>query len=139
MEDHRIGELLRELPRERARSGFTVRVLERLDAGEAGRPALHWRPVAAFAAAALAAVAIPAGILMDRTADRKAIQAAEARQILEEIRAEHSRLAAELEGLAEPPVLYLGGDENVDFVLDLRRVPEAQGEIRPAAYTDQTF
>jgi hypothetical protein len=139
MEDHRIGDLLRELPRERARSGFTVRVLERLDAGGAGRPTLLWRSVAVFAAAAFAAVAIPAGILMDRAADRKGVQAAEARQILEEIRAEHSRIEAELEGLAEPPVLYLGGDENVDFVLDLRRVPEAQGEIRPAAYTDQTF
>ena len=43
------------------------------------------------------------------------------------------------EELAEPPVLYLGGDENVDFVLDLRRVPEARGAVRPAAYTDQTF
>lgn len=139
MEDHRIGDLLRELPRERARSGFTVRVLERLDAGEAGRPASLWRPVAVFAAAAFAAVTIPAGILMDRAADRKAIQAAEARQILEEIRAEHGRLEAELEGLAEPPVLYLGGDENVDFVLDLRRVPEANGEVRPAAYTEQRF
>lgn len=136
MEDHRIGDLLRELPRERARSGFTVRVLERLDAGEAGRPAFLWRPVAVLAAAAFAAVAIPAGILMDQAADRKA---AEARQILEEIRAEHSRLERQLEGLAQPPVIYLGGDENVDFVLDLRRVPEAGGEVRPAAYTDQTF
>lgn len=139
MEDHRIGDLLRELPREQARNGFTARVLHRLDAEGAGRPAFLWRPVAVFAAAALAAVAIPAGILMDRAADRKAIQAAEARQILEEIRAEHGRLEAELEGLVEPPVLYLGGDENVDFVLDLRRVPEAQGEVRPAAYADQTF
>jgi len=32
MEDHRIGDLLRELPRERASNGFTARVLERLDA-----------------------------------------------------------------------------------------------------------
>lgn len=139
MEDHRIGDLLRELPREQARNGFTARVLHRLDAEGAGWPALLWRPVAVFAAAALAAVAIPAGILIDRTADRKTTQAAEARQILEEIRAEHSRLEQELEGLSEPPVLYLGGDENVDFVLDLRRVPEAQGEVRPAGYTNQTF
>jgi hypothetical protein len=137
MEDHRIGELLRELPRERARNGFTARVLERLDAGEAGRPALFWRPVAAFAAAILAAVAIPAGLLMDRAADRERIRAAEARQILEEIRAEHGRLERELEEISEPPVLYLGGDENVDFVLDLRRVPESG--TRPAAYTNQTF
>jgi hypothetical protein len=138
MEDHRIGELLRELPRERARNGFTARVLQRLDAEEAGRPVLRWRPAAAFAAAVLAAVAIPAGLLMDRAADRERSRAAEARQILEEIRAEHGRLERELEDLSEEtPVIYLGGDENVDFVLDLRRVPEAG--TRPAAYTNPTF
>jgi anti-sigma factor RsiW len=137
MEDHRIGDLLRELPRERARSGFTARVLGRLDAGGAGRPALRRRPAAALAAAALAAVAIPAGLLVEEAADRR--KAAEARRMLEEIRAEHSRLASELEELSEPPVIYLGGDENVDFVLDLRRVPEAGGEVRPATYADQTF
>lgn len=135
MEDHRIGDLLRELPRERARTGFTARVLQRLDAG-AGRPARRRRPVTALAAAALAAIVISAGILADRAADRRA---AEARQILEQIRAEHGRLERELEKLSEPPVIYLGGDENVDFVLDLRQVPEAGGEVRPAAYADQTF
>ncbi|MFP5285926.1 MAG: hypothetical protein ACLGI9_09340 [Thermoanaerobaculia bacterium] len=128
---------MRELPRERARNGFTARVLERLDAREAGRPVLRWRPVATFAAAALAAMAIPAGILMDRAADRERLRTAEARQILEEIRAEHGRLERELEEMSEPPVLYLGGDENVDFVLDLRRVPDSG--TRPAAYTNQTF
>ena len=49
MEDHSVGPLLRELPRERAREGFTARVLARLDA-PAPKP---WRqPRLVFAAAA---------------------------------------------------------------------------------------
>lgn len=136
MEDHRIGELLRELPRERARTGFTARVVRKLDAPEAGRPALRWRPVAALTAALFAAAALSSGLLHERA---ESVRAAEARQLLEEIRAEHGRLAREVEEMSEPPVIYLGGDEDVDFVVDLSRVPEAGGEIRPAAYQNQTF
>lgn len=137
MEDHRIGELLRELPRERARTGFTARVVRKLDAPEAGRPALRWRPAAALTAALLLAVALSAGLLHERKAE--SVRTAEAKQLLEEIRAEHGRLAREVEEITEPPVIYLGGDEDVDFVVDLSRVPEAGGEIQPAAYQNQTF
>lgn len=136
MEDHRIGELLRELPRERARTGFTARVVRSLDAPEAGRPALRWRPAAALTAALLAAAALSAGLLERRA---ESVRAAEARQLLEEIRAEHGRLAREVEEISEPPVIYLGGDEDVDFVVDLSRVPEAGGAVQAAAYSNQTF
>lgn len=137
MEDHRIGELLRGLPRERARTGFTARVVRNLDAPEAGRPALRWRPAAALTAVLLVAVALSAGLLHARKAE--SVRTAEARQILEEIRAEHGRLAREVEEMSEPPVIYLGGTEDVDFVVDLSRVPETDGGIQPAAYQNQTF
>jgi len=137
VEDHRIGELLRELPRERARTGFTARVVRNLDAPEAGRPVLRWRPVAALTAALLVAVALSAGLLQARKAE--SVRTAEARQLLEEIRAEHGRLAREVEEMSEPPVIYLGGTEDVDFVVDLSQVPETEGGDRPAAYQNQTF
>jgi hypothetical protein len=136
VEDQQIGELLRELPRERARTGFTARVVQKLDAREAGRPALRWRPVAALTAALLVAAALSAGLLQKRQAET--VRTAEARQLLEEIRAEHGRLAREVEEISEPPVIYLGGDEDVDFVVDLSQVPEA-GAVQPAAYQNQTF
>jgi len=129
MEDHRIGDLLRELPRERARAGFTPRVLERLDSRGTGRPALSWRPAAVLAAMALA-VAIPIGIRYEQHERSER----EAERILHELRAEHGRLEQELQEISEP-VLYLGGDEDVDLVLDLSRVPEA-GQAAPAAYHD---
>ena len=137
MEDHRIGELLRELPREHARTGFTARVIRNLDAPETGRPVVRWRPVAALTAALLVAVALSAGLLQARKAE--SVRAAEARQLLEEIRAEHGRLAREVEEMSEPPVIYLGGTEDVDFVVDLSQVPETEGGVRPAAYQNQTF
>lgn len=97
-------------------------------------------PAGATAAViAAAAVAISAGVLLDRPAgSHQAIEPAEARQILQELRAEHGRLERELHELSEPPVLYLGGDEDVDLVLDLRNVHDAEGVV-PAAFHSQTF
>lgn len=137
MEDHRLGDLLRELPREHARPGFTARVLNRLDAPADRR--LQWVPRVALAAAAIAAVTISAGVLMDRPAGSgQAIETAEAQRILRELRAEHGRLERELHEMSEPPVLYLGGNEDVDLVLDLRNVHDAEGVV-PAAFHNQTF
>ena len=91
------------------------------------------------AVVAAAAVVISAGVLMDRQpGSRQAIQPAEARQILQELRAEHGRLERELQTLSEPPVMYLGGNEDVDLVLDLRNVHDAEGVV-PAAFHNQTF
>jgi hypothetical protein len=129
MEDQRIGDLLRELPRERARPGFTSRVLAAALDSET-RTAPGWRPV--LAAAAIAAVAVSAGFLAERQASR----AEDTERLLRELRAEHGRLEEEFQELAEPPVLYLGGyrvgDGEVDYVLDLSRVPD--GVTIPASY-----
>lgn len=141
MEDHRLGDLLRELPREQARPGFTARVLERLNLPgqapeRARRPRRPFRLALAGAVAAAIVTTISAGILMDRRAE--SIQAAEARRLLQEIRAEHGRLEQEIQELSQPPVVYIGGNEDVDLVLDLGKVSGAEGAM-PAAYHGETF
>jgi hypothetical protein len=140
MEDHRLGDLLRELPREQAHPGFTARVLERLalpvQAPERARPRRTFRLALAGAAAAAVLTAVGAGVLMDRRAE--SIEAAEARQRLQEIRAEHGRLEQEVQELSQPPVVYIGGNEDVDLVLDLGKVSGSEGAT-PAAYHGETF
>ena len=124
MEDHGVGPLLRELPRERAREGFTARVMARLDAPPEPKPWLQPRLV--LATAALAAVAASAGILQVHAGRQEALRTAEARKVLRELRSEHDSLKQELQTLSQPPVVYLGGDEEVDLVVDLSRVRSAR-------------
>ncbi|MEA2601711.1 MAG: hypothetical protein QOF89_2703 [Acidobacteriota bacterium] len=137
MEDDRtrqIVALLSELPREQARPGFTARVLERLDA--APRTTTHrwsFRFALATAAATLVVIAISAGVLTREPRDT-----GRAQQALREIRAEHGRLEQELREISAPPVVYLGGDESVDLVLDLGKVRDPK-VVTPAAYHEETF
>jgi hypothetical protein len=133
MEDHRLGDLLRELPSESARPGFTTRVLQRLDAPERRRSMPRF---ALAGALAMAVLTVTTGVLVD--ARRDALEAVRARQALQEIRAEHGRLEREVQELSQPPVVYLGGNENVDLVLDLGKVGETEG-AKLAAYHDETF
>lgn len=123
MEDHSVGPLLRELLREHAREGFTARVLARLDAPE---PKPWLQPRLVFAAAALGAVMASAGILQVHAGRQEALRTAEARKVLRELRSEHDSLKQELQTLSQPPVVYLGGDEEVDLVVDLSRVQSAR-------------
>ena len=145
MEDPRsrqIIDLLGALPQEHARPGFTANVLEQLDAKphRITRWSFRLAPaMAATAAAALLAVAISAGALIEWQG--KARQHREAVQALRELRAEHGRLEAELEEMSEPPVVYLGGDEKADYVLDLGKVRGAEvvTSATPTAYHIDTF
>jgi len=133
MEDHRLGDLLRELPREQARPGFTALVLYRLDAPARRRSI----PRLALATALTAVLAVTAGLLID--ARRDALANARAERALAEIRAEHARLEREVRELSDPPsVVYLGGNEDVDLVLDLGKVRGSEGAT-PAAYHGETF
>ena len=134
MEDHRLGDLLRELPREHARPGFTARVIAKLDSPERA-PRRSFR-FALAGAMGMVAIAISTGVLMDHRAE--SIQATEARRMLEEIRAEHGRLEQEIHELSQPPLVYIGGNEDVDLVLDLGQVSESEG-AKPAAYRVETF
>ena len=140
MEDHRLGDLLRELPREQARPGFTARVLERLDLlGQAperiSRPRRTFRFALAGATAAAILAVVSTGVVMDRQAQ---VRKDEARRILQEIRAEHGRLEQEIHELSQPPVVYIGGNEDVDLVLDLGKVSGSEGAT-PATYHGETF
>ena len=133
MEDHRLGDLLRELPREQARPGFTARVLHRLDTPARRRSI----PRLALATALTVVLAVTAGLLID--ARRDALANARAERALAEIRAEHARLEREVQELSDPPsVVYLGGNEDVDLVLDLGKVRGSEGAT-PAAYHGETF
>ena len=135
MEDQRLGDLLRELPRERARPGFTARVLHRLDA-----PERHVRPRLVLAAAVAALLlAVSAGFLKDRLAgSREPIATAKAQQILRELRAQHEQLERDLYQMSQPRRVYVGGTEDVDFVLDVSQVRGAGGAT-PAIYHDDTY
>jgi hypothetical protein len=143
MEDQQLGRLLRELPRERAGDGFTARVLAHLDAPPSGKTVGRARRQGPWvlATAALFALIVSVAVL-----DRPATQARDlrnARQALVDIRNEHERIEQELRQLqqmhgqdpAEPQVVYLGGDESMDLVVDLGRTPEGPA---PVAY-DETF
>lgn len=134
-----VADLLRELPPEHARPGFTARVLAELDAEPRRGPRWSFRLAPALAVAALLAIAISAGTLIEwRGGDQKHREAVQA---LKELREEHGRLEAELHEMSEPPVVYLGGDEKVDYVLDLGKVGNAEvvSSATPAAYHVDTF
>ena len=134
MEDHRLGDLLRELPREQARPGFTARVLNRLEAPARRRSI----PRLALATALAVVLTVATGFLIE--ARRDALASSRAEKALAEIRAEHARLEREVQDLSEqqPSVVYLGGNEDVDLVLDLGKVRGSEGAT-PAAYHGETF
>ena len=122
MEDHNLGRLLRELPREQARAGFTARVLANLDAKP--EPRTRRTPRMVLATAALVAAVASAGILQLRADRHEELRKAEARKVLQELRSEHESLERELRTLSDP-VVYVGGNEDVDLVVDLSRVQNA--------------
>ncbi len=116
-----LDELLQDLPRVQVSDEFTGRVL----AGLAGRPKRATGPGAVgwAVAAALLLIALLVGgrqIEQQHAAGERANRAAE-------LRSEHQRLrqdVARLRSLAEEerPVIYLGGTDQIDLVLDLASV-----------------
>lgn len=136
MEDQHLERLLRELPREKARQGFTPRVLARLDRAPAPRGWPQWSRRLATATAAVVMLAGSALGLVhyERVEAQRAARQARAQQLLRELRAEHGQIKRELESLPAPPVVYLGGNEDMDLVVDLRRVREVDG-VQPATYS----
>ncbi len=122
MADDRLTDSLRKLPPDPASAGFTGRVLARLDERPARRPR-RLALAGALAAVLVAAVALTAGWQGWR--ERTAAEAE--RRLLAELQAEHQLLMREwneLRAARQPePVLYLGGNDNLDVVLDLRRIP----------------
>lgn len=82
------------------------------------------------------AVKPPAAVSPAAASDRRTETVAR----LEELRREHTRLVRDLRGLREladgSQVIYIGGDESLDFVLDLQtEMPPAGGpDVRPATH-----
>ncbi len=130
MNDQSLRRLLRGLPGERAREGFTDRVLAGLNEGGRPAPRPRWQPRLAIAAAALAATVAAAGLVQLRMDQKQEMRQAEARRVLAELRAEHRQIERELRSLSEPRV-YLGGDESVDLVVDLSQV---HSQVHSASY-----
>ena len=139
MNDDRIRELLRELPGAHASPDFTARVMERLD-----QPARRPTSVGRRLAWAAAAVAVIAAVSVGAWRIEQIRAEAEARAELTALRTETNELADELRRLREQtaaasPVVYLGGDDQIDLVWDFRRsaargVPAPdQPAARPAA------
>ncbi|MHB0972437.1 MAG: hypothetical protein ACYC7A_09670 [Thermoanaerobaculia bacterium] len=126
MNDDRLRDVLAALPRDAASEGFTAATLERLRARQARR-----RRFPLVAAASLT-LALAGGALAVR-------QIGEIREAerLEQLRAERAAIAAELEELkrltAEPPVVYLGGNDQVDVVLD---VSQPASDAVPVSWRD---
>ena len=117
-----LREALRGLPAATPSTAFTTRVLARLDRP----PRPRRRPIPAWVTAA-ATMAVLVASLWGVAVGRQAWQQQRRREAL---RAESAALARELaalhEEVAEPaPVLYLGGNEQVDVVLDVSALPIA--------------
>lgn len=127
MKDGRMDDLLRSLPQERAGESFTSQVMGKLDEAPRRKPLV----VAVALVVVLSAVA---GILI--------YQQAEKAKLLEQIamlRAEYQALSLELQqetGIR--PVVYLGGDGQRDYVLDMNKFMQLRKESSkgiPIRYT----
>ena len=132
--DRDLDRLLAELPRQSASPGFAGRVLDGLE--ESAPRRIRHRSLLTAAAVLAAALAV-AVWLLPQTAPERSL--AETRALREE----HRLLMEELESLKASiqesqtaPVLYLGGNEHLDLVLDLGPVWQGQpaAGTRPAVY-----
>jgi hypothetical protein len=135
MDDDKLSHALRSLPRTAARPGFTDAVRRRIEAdspsGRRVRGPAHW-PVRA----ALAAVCLLLLVLGGREGYHHH-QRQQTMARLAKLEAERQALVAELESLHRQmdmaqPVVYLGGNNELDLVLDLAELQRAG--YRPADF-----
>jgi hypothetical protein len=116
-----LDKLMQGLPRVQASDGFTDRVLAGLERHP--RRATRSGAVGWAAAAALLLVALIVGGLrveQQQTAGERASRAAELRSEHESLQRDLARLKSQAE--QERPVVYLGGTDQIDLVLDLTSV-----------------
>ncbi len=130
LDDRELRRLLRGLPTVAPRAEFRERV-ERAATNRTVTPARHPRSWSWLAAAALALMLVGAASWRWSEVQQDREQQAE----IEALRQESDRLAREIHRLRQSadaaPVVYLGGTEDVDYVIDLARLP-ASGQIRTA-------
>ena len=111
-----LDELLRTMPRERAPQGFARDVVMRLDRPRPRPPV--WRLAAAGAVAA--ALVIGSATWLSHSANQRTLRAE-----ITALRDQHQQLESQLaelrQRLTEPKVV-VGGNDHVDYVLDLERL-----------------
>jgi len=124
----RLDDVLRRAPKTGASADFTSRVMGRI--GEKTRPARFaaWRP--ALTAAALVIVSILSGIAYENHRQEQRLEAlrVEARQIEAEIEA----IRKQSEKSSE---VYLGGNANREYVLDLRDLTAPSSQTQTVSHS----
>ena len=140
LHNDQIQDGLGELPRYRASPGFTDGAMRRLEARSA-RP-LYRRPATGWLMATT--VALIAGLWMGTYLRQQNSAKSAYKQRLHALRAEYQQIQSEVDTLRKdasdsPAVVYLGGNEQIDLVLDLADLGAYEtssifGQIRPANY-----
>ncbi len=134
MNDQQLSEILRSLPKERADEDFTAKLLTRLEASPPATSSTVTRY--RFAVAACLCLILLGGGLVGawhwQRLDTKRQTLAE----LDALRSEQRTLERELAELValtrSEPIVYLGGSEEVDLVIDLANLARRQYPTRPA-------
>lgn len=125
--DARLDEALKSLPRETAGVGFTTRVVAHLDdRPRTSHRARVWPALIAVSAALLVALVVGREWWHQRQLQESLDRIATLRQeqqALEQELLHLRRLAAD-----SRPMLHLGGDREVDWVLDLQRLQQGESE-----------
>lgn len=136
--DDRLHELLQALPRERAGRDFTAKVMRRLAESPPASPSAtgtllpfpaQRRRLPGWSGWLVAAAALLlVGLGLREWQHQRELE--ESMRRIAELRGQFQELASELKALREEaaarPVVYLGGNENVDLVLDLGHLAEAR-------------
>lgn len=129
MNDEPVRKLLQDLPREKASKGFTEQVMSRLDER---KPPLWGVPRLAIVGGLVMVFAVWFGVSQWQSQQDAQVDAR-----IQTLRSEIQQAQKDIMLLKEiAPILYLGGDKEVDFVLDLRHLvqDEGNGNIQPASY-----
>jgi len=132
MSDERISRELKTLPRERASDGFTRRVMNNLHRAPQRRmPA--WGHRLAAAATVIILLVIPLSLRRWSMSIDTGNEAALAE--IEAVRTEKAQIERELQELralraSEGPVVHLGGNEDVNLVLDVGALLTRSTEAR---------
>ncbi|MGA7616654.1 MAG: hypothetical protein WBX15_15885 [Thermoanaerobaculia bacterium] len=120
-----LTELLRQLPREKTDGSFVAELMERLGSGHPPRRSMR-RLV----------TAVVSSVLIFGSASGWLLHRHHEEQRLSRLRAEEAAIRLQIDELRRlteqrDPVVYLGGYENVDLVLDLRTA--ARDDVHPVS------
>ena len=136
MNDDRLSQALKALPREQAGLGFTARVLRRIENAPPWWSPARWLPASwtarGFTTRHWTAMAAAAVLVLALGFGWREWHHRRAAANLQVLLAEKQELEQELEALRKltseaRPTVYLGGDGEVDLVLDLARFKREGG------------